>query len=85
MQLIAIVLAVYPFIATNSLGLRKYDDVDAVLFIVSALIIFIGSGVGYRRETKKIKKEKSLIACPHCAEHIQPEANICRFCGKEIH
>lgn len=22
--------------------------------------------------------------CPHCAEFIRPEANVCRFCGRDV-
>lgn len=25
-----------------------------------------------------------LVACPHCAEKIQPEAKVCRFCNREV-
>ena len=85
LQVVAIGLAIHPFVATNMFGLRVYDNNDAVLFIFAAIIIFVGAGVGYRRETKRLKQEKSLIACPHCAERIQKQANICRNCGKEVH
>jgi len=84
LQILAIAVAVYPFIATNMFGLREYDDTDAVLFIIVAVAIFIGAGAGYRRETKRMQHEQSLIKCPNCAERIQPDAKICRFCKKEL-
>src|SRR5438045_3344737 len=28
--------------------------------------------------------QSNLRTCPHCAEHIKPEARVCRFCGREI-
>ncbi len=29
-------------------------------------------------------QEASLVPCPWCAERIQPNAQFCRFCGKEV-
>jgi hypothetical protein len=28
--------------------------------------------------------EARLIPCPNCAEKIQPEAKVCRFCQREV-
>jgi Domain of unknown function (DUF4328) len=28
---------------------------------------------------------EQLIQCPECAEWIQPQANVCRFCGHRLH
>lgn len=29
-------------------------------------------------------EQQGRVPCPHCAELIQPAANICRFCQREV-
>lgn len=27
---------------------------------------------------------EGMKKCPHCAELIKPDANVCRYCGREV-
>lgn len=34
-------------------------------------------------EATAIQKGQTKV-CPYCAEHIRPQASVCRFCGREL-
>ena len=35
-------------------------------------------------ERWKLRVAEQRVQCPECAEWIQPQANICRFCGHRL-
>ncbi|HVS03070.1 MAG TPA: DUF2614 family zinc ribbon-containing protein [Thermoanaerobaculia bacterium] len=41
-----------------------------------ALLLFFASGVASSKERQ--------VKCPHCAEWVKPEANVCKHCHRNL-
>ena len=48
--------------------------------IVAIVIVAVIVSSARRRKPTSVE----LIKCPYCAELIQPEAKVCRYCGRDL-
>ena len=54
------------------------------LGIIGGLMLLIWGGVGYRRETRRLRDAKLRVLCPYCRELVYRDAVICPHCLSDL-
>lgn len=58
-------------------------------FLLGVLLGPIGVLICYLRKPTltgqdRLSQAQGLVPCPHCAERIRPQANVCRYCNRDV-
>ncbi len=88
MLFILVLLALFAFAIWLAIWIGKKADekgysrvgftIFGLFFTIVALIIVLVI------PPSQAAQMAGMVKCPHCAESVQPEANVCKHCGRDI-
>ena len=79
-----LVLAIWlfcPFIGAAMLGRYDRAGTGFLLGLIPGPVGLLVA-LGVRQEPDTAPKDH--VRCPHCAEFIRSQANVCRYCGRDV-
>ena len=65
-----------------SFGSSELILIFVILFVIIAFALIL-LGIIWRMSRNK-QSDVHLKQCPFCAEKIQTQAKVCRFCGRDL-
>lgn len=62
----------------------RWQELLILVTILSLIALFVWLIVWVATRMGTTSQQQGLVKCPYCAEAIQPEARVCKHCGRDV-